>query len=110
MQKRQEKNRISTEVIDSILRSLGEGSTRTKIMYSAYLSFSQVNTYLSLLIEKDLILYEPETRLYKVTRRGMLFVESLEEVRITLGETEKGPLEYPSLEETRSVLITPLIS
>jgi predicted transcriptional regulator len=100
-------NRISTEIIDSILRSLGAGTTRTKIMYSAYLSFSQANAYLSLLLGRDFIRYEVETELYRITPAGVSFMKSLEDLRIMVGEEKKTPLEYPSLVETRSLLISP---
>jgi predicted transcriptional regulator len=101
------KNRISTEIIDSILRSLGtHGLTRTKIMYGVYLSYSQVNAYLSLLIEKHLIIHERETGRYKITHEGIQFLKSLDELRVMVGEMERTALEYPGLSDARSLLIT----
>jgi predicted transcriptional regulator len=102
------KNRISAEIIDSILRLLGPtGTTKMKIMYGAYLSYSQLNVYLSLLLEREFIGYERETKRYRITPAGSRFIRSLDEVRVMVGESEKGALEYPSLEETRSLLVSP---
>ncbi|MBV9667077.1 MAG: hypothetical protein JO327_02995, partial [Nitrososphaeraceae archaeon] len=42
------KNRSRTEIIASILQVISKrGSTRTKIMYGAFLSYTQLNDYLS---------------------------------------------------------------
>ena len=52
------KNRSRNEIIAAILEVINRGrgpSTRTKIMYGAFLSYNQLNEYLSFLIEIDLI-------------------------------------------------------
>ncbi|HEX2408447.1 MAG TPA: winged helix-turn-helix domain-containing protein [Nitrososphaeraceae archaeon] len=49
-------NRSRTEIVDSILDAAnGEGETKTKIMYFAFLSYNQLNEYLSILIENNLL-------------------------------------------------------
>jgi predicted transcriptional regulator len=46
------KNRSKTDIIASILEVIKEGgSKRGKIMYGAYLSYTQLNEYLSLFLE-----------------------------------------------------------
>ena len=42
------KNRSRTEIVAMILDSANGGATKTKIMYSAFLSFDQLTEYLSL--------------------------------------------------------------
>src|SRR5919202_4704400 len=45
------------------------------MMYRAFISFDQLNEYLSLLIEKGLIEYMEGTRLYRTTEKGISFLE-----------------------------------
>jgi predicted transcriptional regulator len=52
------KNRCRNEIITSMLEIISKGgstTTRTKIMYGAYLSYTQLNEYLPFLLENDLI-------------------------------------------------------
>jgi predicted transcriptional regulator len=74
------KYRGSTEIIDSMLRSIGSGATKTHIMYRAYLSFSQLTGYLSLLEERGLIFYQKESHLYRMTEKGLQFMTAFEKI------------------------------
>jgi predicted transcriptional regulator len=49
------KYRSRTEIVSSILDAANGGATKTKIMYIAFLSYSQLKEYLSILIENNLI-------------------------------------------------------
>jgi predicted transcriptional regulator len=66
-------NRSRTEIVDSILDAAknGEGETKTKIMYFAFLSYNQLNDYLSVLIETNLIEYLDGTHKFKTTAKGL---------------------------------------
>jgi predicted transcriptional regulator len=69
------KNRSRNEIIAFILESVSnckssDGITATKIMYSAFLSYSQLKEYLALLLDKELLEYNSNTQTYKVTFRG----------------------------------------
>ena len=51
-------NRSRTEIVAMILNASNRGGeTKTKIMYFAFLSYNQLNEYLSILIENNLIEY-----------------------------------------------------
>ena len=68
------KNRSRNEIIAFILESVANsrnsnGITATKIMYSAFLSYSQLKEYLALLLE-ELLEYYSDTQTYKVTSKG----------------------------------------
>lgn len=54
------KHRSETETIALILEAIKSNSraTQTRIMFEAYLSYSQLKEYLSLLLEKGLIEYQ----------------------------------------------------
>ncbi len=57
------KYRGRTEIVAMILDAANGGATKTKIMYSAFLSYNQLKEYLSLLIESNLIEYHDGTRI-----------------------------------------------
>jgi predicted transcriptional regulator len=55
-----------------ILESATGGAvTKTKIMYSAFLSYQQLKEYLTTLQENDLIEYKAGERAYRTTDKGM---------------------------------------
>ena len=81
-------NRSRTEIVDSILDAAnGEGETKTKIMYFAFLSYNQLNEYLSILIENNLIEYLDGTRRFKTTEKGLYFLKMHNEMAKLLLQT-----------------------
>jgi len=81
------KYRSSTEIIDTILRSLDSGATRTRIMYKAYLSYSQLKEYLSLLQDRQLLKYEEGSQIYTITEKGFRFMNAYDDIRELVSET-----------------------
>ena len=69
--------RTRTEIITSILEiaNRGNGITKTKIMYGAFLSHSQMKEYLTILTDNGLICYELDTRTFKTTDKGHRFLQ-----------------------------------
>ena len=59
----------------NILDAANGGTTKTKIMYFAYLSYNQLNEYLSILIENNLIEYLDGTKTFKTTEKGLNFLK-----------------------------------
>ena len=53
----------------------GEGATKTKLMYSAFISFNQLREHLSLLVENGLIEYEEGKHTYRTTEKGVRFLQ-----------------------------------
>lgn len=70
------KYRSRSDIITDILRVAIDGNTKTKIMYSAFLSFAQLKDYLSTLQENGLLEYNAVERVYKTTRKGAEFLKS----------------------------------
>ena len=68
-------NRSRTEIVGNILDAANGGTSKTKIMYIAFLSFGQLKEYLSLLIENNLIEYLEGTNKYKTTEKGLNFLK-----------------------------------
>jgi predicted transcriptional regulator len=60
----------------SVLQAAIDGNSKTKIMYDAYLSFSQLKDYLAVLQENGLLEYNAEEKIYKTTRKGTEFLVS----------------------------------
>jgi predicted transcriptional regulator len=79
------KNRSRSEIYRSILETVNtdEGTSRTKLMYKSYLSFSQLKEYLRTLQENGLIDYEVGMRCYRITEKGTRLLQlqnKLEEI------------------------------
>jgi len=61
-------------------------------MYKAYLSSEQLKEYLRVLNEKELIKYEEDSRLYRVTDRGLRFMNVYDEIsELMPGPEERKP-------------------
>ena len=78
--------RSEIEIIGKILELSSDGAKKTELLYQGNLSFSQLQKYLSFLIEKE-ILAENEiknngnsTKLYKTTDKGFLFLQDVKRV------------------------------
>jgi predicted transcriptional regulator len=71
------KYRTRTDIISEVLDAAnGGGTTKTKIMYHAFLSFGQIKEYLSLLTENNLLSYDVDTQTLKTTEKGLRFLEA----------------------------------
>ena len=74
------KYRSRTDIIAMILQAAMAGATKTRLMYSAYLSYAQIQEYLEFLREKGLILYEEGVQQYKLTEKGLHFLHVYEKI------------------------------
>ena len=74
------KYRGSTEIIDTMLRSIKSGATKTHIMYKAYLSYGQLKEYLKLMQDRNLISYDASTQLFLITDKGLRFMNAFEKI------------------------------
>jgi predicted transcriptional regulator len=75
------KYRSRTEIVCNILDAAnGGGVTKTKIMYKAFLSYAQLNEYLSILIENNLIEYLDGTQTFRITEKGLNYVKTYNEI------------------------------
>ncbi len=65
------KYRTRMEIVAKILETAKEGTSKTKIMYNAYLSYAQLKDYLAYLEEKQLIVCDDsKIRRYRLTPKG----------------------------------------
>ena len=64
------------EIVSKILQAANDsGTTKTKIMYQAFLSYGQLQDYLAVLTQHDLLSYDLDTRTFKTTKKGLRFIE-----------------------------------
>src|ERR687887_2491159 len=74
------KYRSRTEIVATILEAANGGTTKTKIMYKAFLSYLQLREYLSILIENNLLEYLEGTQIYRTTEKGLVFLKMHNEI------------------------------
>jgi predicted transcriptional regulator len=80
-------NRSRTEIVGNILDASNGGASKTKIMYTAFLSYNQLKEYLSILIENNLIEYLDGTKTFKTTEKGLNFLKTHNEIGELLQQT-----------------------
>ncbi|MFY3740874.1 MAG: putative transcriptional regulator [Candidatus Nitrosomirales archaeon] len=73
------KKRSREEIIASILFSAKRGSSKTGIMYANYLSFSQLNKYLSFGLKAKILFISDDGR-YFTTTKGLEYLSCFEQV------------------------------
>ena len=85
MVKRNKKNRSRADIFADILEIAanenGPGIGVTKLMYSSYLSYHQLHSYLDIMTKQELLSYDKYDRFYKVTPKGRRFMEIVNEMR-----------------------------
>lgn len=75
------KYRSRTDITSAILETASQGGvTKTKIMYSAYLSYAQLKEYLSVMLESGLLEYVEGDRVFKTTTKGMHFLKTYAQI------------------------------
>ena len=87
--------RNTDQTVTSILCAAVDGITKTKIMYKAFITYDQLNDYLSLLLEKGLIEYTEGERLYRTTPKGVDFLHHTESPRPKVLVVGLGQLGLP---------------
>jgi predicted transcriptional regulator len=62
------------DYIASTLRAAADGKTKTQVMYSAFLSYSQATLWLRFLVKKKLLKHDEEMGVYRRTKTGALLL------------------------------------
>jgi len=75
---RKTEKRTSFETMHVILRQCSSGSKKTHIMYRANLSHQQLEKFLGILFDKELLAIKGGN--YTTTQRGYLFIKKFEEL------------------------------
>jgi len=83
------KYRGRTEIVSNILDAANGKATKTKIMYTSFLSYAQLKAYLSVLIENNLLEYIEGSRTFKTTEKGLNYLKMNNEIGELLHTTIK---------------------
>ena len=68
------KYRSRTDITGQILEVAQGGTSKTKIMYKAFLSYAQLKEYLSFLESNGLIDYDSTRQMYHTSAKGIKFL------------------------------------
>jgi predicted transcriptional regulator len=75
------------------LQAANGGTTKTKIMYKAYLSYAQLREYLTVLVENELLEFDQKNQTYKTSEKGFRFLKLHEQMgRLGLQEAKLSQL------------------
>ena len=74
------KYRSRADICTEILKIADKGVSKTKIMYGAYLSFTQLREYLKMLLDNGMLAFDGETMQYKTTDIGRNFVKMYDRI------------------------------
>jgi len=93
MRTRRSRMEICARILETILEEEG-ALTKTYVMYRANISFKQLQKYLSLLLELEMIRIarKENSAFYEATEKGKLFLESFKTAKglMTVKEKEKA--------------------
>jgi predicted transcriptional regulator len=67
--------RSRTDITALILEAANSGVAKTKNMYKAFLSYVQLKEYLDILIENGLIEHNVKQQIFKITDKGLRFLQ-----------------------------------
>ena len=72
------KQRSSIDIMGEILDVANESSGigKTKIMYKAFLSYSQLKEYLPILTERGLLSFDADSQTFRTTKKGLKFLDT----------------------------------
>jgi predicted transcriptional regulator len=75
------KYRTKTEIMSEILGiANGSATTKTKIMYRAFLSFTQMKKLLMVLTQNGLLSYDVDAQTFKTTEKGLRFLDTYNQI------------------------------
>jgi predicted transcriptional regulator len=79
------KYRSRTDITSQILEVAQGGTSKTKIMYKAYLSYAQLKEYLSVLMANGLIEYMEGESKFRTTEKGLRFLKTYDQMSVMTG-------------------------
>ena len=72
------------DMVSQILKvansSSGDGATKNKLMYEVSLSHAQLNEYVTILTERDLLHYDRQTHTLRITEKGLRFLKTYKQM------------------------------
>jgi len=86
--RRRDRLYIMAEILEVAL----EGVLKTQVMYKANLSFAQLNEYLHLMLDLNLLEFSKNTErhVYKTTQKGVRYLESYRKIKELLKKEDES--------------------
>ena len=86
------KNRSKLDIIAAILRVVNtREAAKPRIMYGAYLSYEQIREYMPILLESGLLTTTNNgLSLYKISERGLRFLELYDKLSEMIGRKKRS--------------------
>ena len=82
--------RSRDDIICEILQiAYSGGATKTDLFYKVLLNYGQLKEYLTILTESDLLSYDKETQRFRLTEKGLAFLEAYSKIDQMLKEQEQ---------------------
>jgi predicted transcriptional regulator len=91
--------RSRTDIVAQILEAAnggdGGGATQTKIMYKAFLPYTRLKGYLTIMVENGLLKYDQREQLYKTIEKSNRFLRLYNQIEvITPGQDHARELPH----------------
>ena len=83
------KYRSRTDIVSQILETANGGTSKTKIMYGAFLSYTQLVEYLDTLMANGLLEHDAAQHKYRTTEKGRKFLKVCAQMSVISGEMTK---------------------
>jgi predicted transcriptional regulator len=71
---------IVGQILEVANSSSGDGATKNKLMYEVSLSHAQLNEYVTILTERDLLHYDRQTHTLRITEKGLRFLKTYKQM------------------------------
>ena len=82
--------RSRDDIICEVLQTaFSSGATKSDLFYKVLLNYGQLKEYLTILTESDLLSYDEETQRFRLTEKGLAFLESYSKIDQMLKEQEQ---------------------
>jgi predicted transcriptional regulator len=71
---------IVSQILEVVNSGSSDGATKNRLMYEVSLSPAQLNEYVMILTERDLIHYDRETHTLRLTEKGRRFLKTYKQM------------------------------
>jgi predicted transcriptional regulator len=80
---------IVSQILEVANSSSGDGATKNRLMYEVSLTHAQLDEYVMMLTERDLLRYDRQTHTLRITEKGLRFLKTYNQIynMISLGLT-----------------------
>ena len=67
---------MASQILKVANSSSGDGATKNRLMYEVSLSHAQLNEYVMMLTERDLLHYDRQMYTLRITEKGLRFLKT----------------------------------